>query len=454
MSGNTENNQSKPVIIDPSKFSVHNQIVKRVVSANTKRVLDPAMIKSGQLEQMMLRGHADRSKGESEQRFAASSMAGSYGPLSDDEYRLRLEQFANSGVANHLLHIPGQSPNEAKQKAVSDFDYSSVLNRVGNDEGAAQFAHTPGMEEMFDETFLIDPNRRLRPEWLAANPMASAANYPNRMFLDMTGKPNPSGVDYAGDHFPFKMPTVVPRKDAERMIGNSPAAKLAKEYLFGIRGKTAVLNQESLEDKEAIESFLLTHQIQFIVEHDWHGALSKIIKDVTNNEIQIPYPETIFEFSYMETPMRGTVYQDPDTYEIRLGNIYVSPAEAEVFEVRPWYLANHKEAAEFLDHVRYTCIALETELSVKEQQPMLSFLKALKPEQRKMLKAPSVTYKILPIRKHEPKEGSVVPVIGSKQRFHVRRSHWKMVKGERRRIKWYFAGNIELGFVVKDYKLD
>jgi hypothetical protein len=29
-----------------------------------------------------------------------------------------------------------------------------------------------------------------------------------------------------------------------------------------------------------------------------------------------------------------------------------------------------------------------------------------------------------------------------------------MVKGERRRIKWYFAGNIELGFVVKDYKLD
>ena len=40
------------------------------------------------------------------------------------------------------------------------------------------------------------------------------------------------------------------------------------------------------------------------------------------------------------------------------------------------------------------------------------------------------------------------------QRWHLRRSHWKMVKGVRKRIKWYAAGNIELGMVIKDYKLD
>ena len=446
MSGNTENNQSKPAIIDPSKFSVHKQIVKKVMTANTNPAANPATIRQPQVEQMMLRGYVDRDTLD-------PAIYG--GLLSDQEYRRLLEKAASSGDYDHLLHKPDRSKGEtesrsaaasmtARQSPLSDLEYRLVLDRLGNDEGAMTF----------DGAFLIDPNRRIRPEWLAANPMASAANYPNRMFLDMTGKPNPAGVDYAGDHLPFKMPTVVPRKDAERMIGNSPAAKLAKEYLFGIRGKTAVLDQESLEDKEAIESFLLTHQIQFIVEHDWHSALSKIIKDVQDNEIQLPYAETIFEFSYMETPMRGTIYQDPNTYEIKLGNVYISTASAEVFEVRPWYLANAKEAAVFLEHVRYTCVALETELSVKQQQPMLDFLKALKPAQRKLLKAPSVTYKILPVRKHEPKEGSVVPVVGSKQRFHVRRSHWKMVKGERRRIKWYFAGNIELGFVVKDYKLD
>jgi hypothetical protein len=76
----------------------------------------------------------------------------------------------------------------------------------------------------------------------------------------------------------------------------------------------------------------------------------------------------------------------------------------------------------------------------------------------KDLKIPSVhsgeyrqIYKILAIKKKSKAPDHNVNTGKTAQRFHIRRSHWKMVKGVRKRIKWYCAGNIELGIIIKDY---
>lgn len=63
-------------------------------------------------------------------------------------------------------------------------------------------------------------------------------------------------------------------------------------------------------------------------------------------------------------------------------------------------------------------------------------------------------YKILPITKKSKPGSHNINTGKTKQRLHVKRSHWRTYKGERRRIKWFFAGDIELGIIVKDYIID
>lgn len=226
----------------------------------------------------------------------------------------------------------------------------------------------------------------------------------------------------------------------------------ADSYLSTVRGVTV---SGGLVTCEEAEKLLLSHQTEFMVEHDWHTALCKAIPEVKDDEIELPFQRTTFEFTYLETPMRGVVVQDPQTHALTVESLYLSSGPADLFVVRPWYLANDREKEVFLEHVRYICVAMEVELAGKEQQVMPAFLKALAPAARRALKAPTITYKIRPLRQPKPNgEFSIPGVSGSKQRFHVRRSHWKVVKGVRRRIKWYFAGNIELGFIIKDYVLD
>jgi hypothetical protein len=173
----------------------------------------------------------------------------------------------------------------------------------------------------------------------------------------------------------------------------------------------------------------------FTVVHNWMTVLDKQVGEVKDDMITLPMPQCRFEFLYENEVHTGQVMQDEETHEIFVWNIT---------DINDEPVTNRND--EFKRHVVCACIALEMELAGKTS------------EVNKDLKIPSVhsgeyrqIYKILAIKKKSKAPDHNVNTGKTAQRFHIRRSHWKMVKGVRKRIKWYCAGNIELGIIIKDY---
>lgn len=200
------------------------------------------------------------------------------------------------------------------------------------------------------------------------------------------------------------------------------------------------LDDEQLKILKDVEYRLRKEQLvpTFTVHHNWLAALDKFIGEIQDELIVLPFPQCRFVLQYEAEVRAGYVEQDPDTLKITVTAVTNSDGglSEELSDV-------------FKRHVAAVCVALEMELAGKIGEVVKDLGKSsvasgvYKEE-----------YKILPITKKSTAGSHNINTGKTKQRFHVRRSHWKTVKGVRKRIKWYFAGNIELGIIVKDYAIE
>ncbi|MEG3034010.1 MAG: hypothetical protein RR877_00785 [Aurantimicrobium sp.] len=173
--------------------------------------------------------------------------------------------------------------------------------------------------------------------------------------------------------------------------------------------------------------------IPFIfIDHNWYGVFNEKVSTIHDEEIVLPFPECIFEISYLESKPVVRVSQSSDTFGITL-------------EV----LSNtHELDLELLkQHILSACLSLELNI--------MSLPATAKVDMKitENLEFKGITYVMLPIRKSSPSK-VVSKNTGTKQRLHIRRGHWKTIRGIKKRIKWYIAGDIKLGMIIKDYKID
>lgn len=177
----------------------------------------------------------------------------------------------------------------------------------------------------------------------------------------------------------------------------------------------------------------------FFVLFDWYSALSKMITEVKDEEVVLPFERCVFEFLYMSPPMKVAVMQDSESKELTITEVAVKEGYTQDSTV-----TYH----ELLTHVRYTCLALEAKLASKEPIPVSNKPLAL------LNRGPKDMYRVLPISTTRSQGSKTGNKTGIKQRFHIRRGHWRNVNNKRIRVKWCFAGDITLGIVDKDYSFD
>ena len=173
--------------------------------------------------------------------------------------------------------------------------------------------------------------------------------------------------------------------------------------------------------------------IPFIyIDHNWYGVFSEKVSTIHDEEIVLPFPECIFEIAYLESKPVVRVSQSSDTFEITLET-----------------LSNTQELDLDLlkQHVLSACLSLELDIMSLPATAKVDMKIADHIEFR------GITYVMLPIRKSSPSKVTSKNT-GTKQRLHIRRGHWKTIRGIKKRIKWYIAGDITLGMVIKDYKID
>lgn len=204
---------------------------------------------------------------------------------------------------------------------------------------------------------------------------------------------------------------------------------------------TSAMSKAQAELLESVRKEMRKEQLlpTFSIGHDWFSVLDKHLGTVDDNQIVLPFPKCIFKLDYVEGTPYGIISQHPETNVINVLSFSANPGMT--FE-------EFKDPYEvFKRHVIFACVAMEMGLAGK-----MSEINADLGKDSVAGRDPVNSYKVLPIKltKSQPKPHNV-NTGASAQRFHVRRSHWKTVKGVRKRIKWYFAGNIELGFIIKDY---
>ncbi len=226
---------------------------------------------------------------------------------------------------------------------------------------------------------------------------------------------------------------------------------------------------------------LCEHFPSVIVDHDWMAALKSMLKveSITDDLIQLPFEETTFYLNYRQEPLAVVIGQDQNTHRLTVymvdwinrqvrkeqdealtrlsGEFSKAFGETEArMPLKHVYGTRHDFRSKFLsseeleeikDEIRFICMAMEIGVVSKEAMSRTT-TGVGKPTEPK-----GNEYYVLTLRKRTCGVGKVRGQ-GSRQRLHVKRSHWRTINGVKKRIKWFLAGDINLGIIVKDYKID
>lgn len=274
----------------------------------------------------------------------------------------------------------------------------------------------------------------------------------------------------------------------------TPTGNELTEEDTAIMAKAMVSSRKSLQDNEyTSRRYMLAETFPtFSVDIDFKKSLEGMVKNIKNEEVLLPFPITTFQLLYRDVPLGVVVSQDANTHELTILTAIpmtkfkvsqpiraMGESEMRVIDnrvlrtidagtVKPNQLAQslqfhdvpkkHIMATridlesmpvlvglhpELLEEIKYICMALEA--NIAQREPVVNAKSSVKIPQMVKDIYRIVTVKTLDIPKRKNSEPTY------HHRFHIRRAHWKTIKGERRRIAWYFAGDINLGVVNKDY---
>lgn len=197
-----------------------------------------------------------------------------------------------------------------------------------------------------------------------------------------------------------------------------------------------------------------------LVKHNWAKVLdnAKIEGAGENVRAALPYPFTIFEFSFKGGVRAVYIGLENDAghlhsftwFKCKHGWLKLAPSDIlKQLDTDPKHPL--LKVLQFIDdNIQAICIMLEAE--VAEATPMRE------PYRRNVARSigkplPKFSHhivslarrpKLTPCDEHEP---------GTPKRLHFRRGHWRHYSNHRTWIKWMLVGNQDLGFVDKEYKL-
>lgn len=209
----------------------------------------------------------------------------------------------------------------------------------------------------------------------------------------------------------------------------------------------------------------------FVVKHDWLAAVGASLGTVREEEIKLPFPMSSFEFKMMAKPVT-VICTDLVAADLGNGIAYQYFIEAKNGFWVP--LSENLEMYGFMTYLRQQIAAISVMLDSKiAEYETITQPPRLQEKRKKSGRLPLFDYHVVDLAK-KYKKPSIGTDTGIKQRFHLRRGHW-VHADERPRIdthrpqdtqrweqtstrwrtwvNWYMAGDPDLGFINKEYKL-
>lgn len=184
------------------------------------------------------------------------------------------------------------------------------------------------------------------------------------------------------------------------------------------------------------------------IKNDWYTPLHKVLGDVTLSDIVLPAPRMLISMTIGENQYTTLVSQDSPEEAVKIENFtYYNPVSSEVVPSHAIADGSSEAVREFINYFCYAMIASEVNLAEKKEVDRSA-------SGVSTASAPSgYDYHVVAIKRSQgSNEGGTGT--GSKKRFHFRRAHKReLADGRTIRIGWMFVGDIELGFVDKDYAL-
>lgn len=232
------------------------------------------------------------------------------------------------------------------------------------------------------------------------------------------------------------------------------------------------------------------HVQTFVVKHDWRAAFKDELGKVSDEEFVLPFPTTAFEFKVNGRactmvaidPMSGVIEKAQELQNKLVGDtegltpgrkFYLFIAASNGSWISRTENRDYAALHEFLiDQVKAICVMLDAKIAEYEtvHQPA-----ALNAKRQKTGKLPLFDYRVVDLAtKYRTHGGSGSTGAGSgvRQRCHLRRGHWVHSDHQPRAelgrtfkrwtehdgrwrtwVNWYLAGDPDLGFVEKEYKL-
>ena len=192
----------------------------------------------------------------------------------------------------------------------------------------------------------------------------------------------------------------------------------------------------------------------FLVQHDWH----KLIKDSEADEgdVKLPADKCAFEME-INAHRVIAVYDEGNGWKPTI-LVRFAKSRYPALERDFWTAASKSDNIEVLpvfinSLVRATCIMIEAR--VAETEMVRAPLK-LNEQRLKNSRPPLRDYHIVRLdRRHRvaPSDEPADSTERRRPRLHFRRSHWRHYENHKTWIPWTLAGNPELGWVDKEYRL-
>lgn len=202
----------------------------------------------------------------------------------------------------------------------------------------------------------------------------------------------------------------------------------------------------------------------FVVQHDWAAAF-KGAQDFETGDFALPFQKCLFEFKVSGRRVCAYV-GDKEKNGRKVIQVFVKTEKCWATPISDFTLVDGLWKPSFDDpttsfaalppfvaaHIRAICISLEAEIARTE---LVERSEKLNRSRARRGKWPLPHYHVIHLRKQQDRQRSEPgEEMGILKRLHFRRGHWRHLAPERKVwVKWCLAGNPELGFIDKQYRL-
>ena len=222
--------------------------------------------------------------------------------------------------------------------------------------------------------------------------------------------------------------------------------KLVEDWKAGI----VVMPNSARPWQQELEDMILGANQVFLVQHDWAAALGHVV-DFAALEYRLPFEQCAFEF---DVSGHRVIYIEREDGEAVLAihsvrhwcAFPVEPDDAFRQDQSTGLASILRIAAE---NVRAMTIVLDAGAA---QTRRIEAPAALNKARRKARKGLISDYYVLDLSRVRS-DRVAAPADGPRKRLHFRRGHWRQVDGVKTWVRWTLAGNADLGFIDKRYRL-